>query len=69
FLPGSFDCPPRNPAEKISDGYKCWEFLNWFYGLAPAFLYSTLPKKYWVHYCQLVAGVRIMFQRRSSAAQ
>ena len=27
YLPGSFDCPPRNSAEKISSGYKAWEFL------------------------------------------
>lgn len=69
FLPGSFDRPPRNPAEKISSGYKCWEFLNWFYGMAPAFLYGVLPEQFWKHYCKLVAGVRIVFQRRSSAAQ
>ncbi|KAI0354178.1 hypothetical protein OH77DRAFT_1504872 [Trametes cingulata] len=62
FLPESFHRPPRNPAEKISSGYKCWEFLNWFYGLAPAFLY-------WQHYCKLVAAVRIIFQRKSSGAQ
>ncbi|KAH9847331.1 hypothetical protein C2E23DRAFT_787519 [Lenzites betulinus] len=69
FLPGSFDRPPRNPAEKISSGYKCWEFLNWFYGMAPGFLYGILPEQYWKHYCKLVAAVRIVFQRRSSAAQ
>lgn len=27
YLPGSFDCTPQNPAEKISSGYKAWEFL------------------------------------------
>ncbi|KAI0366722.1 hypothetical protein BV20DRAFT_628003 [Pilatotrama ljubarskyi] len=69
FLPESFHRPPRNPAEKISSGYKCWEFLNWFYGLAPAFLYGRLPEKYWQHYCKLVAGVRIVFQRESSGTQ
>src|SRR5882762_10470684 len=26
-LPGSFDRPPRNPAEKMSSGYKAWKFL------------------------------------------
>ena len=61
-LPGSFDRPPRNPAEKISSGYKCWEYLNWFYGIAPALFYGKLPAKYWQHYCKLVAGVRIIFQ-------
>ncbi|OSD06289.1 hypothetical protein PYCCODRAFT_1422602 [Trametes coccinea BRFM310] len=69
FLPGPFHRPPRNPAEKISSGYKCWEFLNWFYGLVSALLFNTLPRPYWVHICQLVAGVRIVFQRRSTASQ
>ena len=27
YLPGSFDRPPRDPALKISSGYKAWEFL------------------------------------------
>ncbi|KAJ3006434.1 hypothetical protein NUW54_g3936 [Trametes sanguinea] len=38
YLLGSFDCPPRNPAEKISSGYKAWEFLLYIYGLLPVFL-------------------------------
>ncbi|KAM5546143.1 hypothetical protein V8D89_000269 [Ganoderma adspersum] len=46
YLPGSFD-------HKISSGYKCWEFLNWFYGLAPAMLYQKLPDIYWMNYCKL----------------
>jgi len=37
YLPGSFDRPPRNPAEKISSGYKAWEFLTYLYGLGPAY--------------------------------
>lgn len=69
YLPGSFDRPPRNPAEKVSSGYKCWEFLTWFYGLAPALLYSVMPKKYWQNFCMLVAGVRIVYQRETVAAQ
>ena len=27
YFPGSFNCPPRNPAEKISSGYKARKFL------------------------------------------
>ncbi|KAJ2979704.1 hypothetical protein NUW54_g11102 [Trametes sanguinea] len=38
YLPGSFDRPPRNPAEKISSGYKAWEFLLYVYGLLPGLL-------------------------------
>jgi hypothetical protein len=36
YLPGSFDQPPRNIAEKINSGYKAWEWLLYLYGLAPA---------------------------------
>ncbi|THH16725.1 hypothetical protein EUX98_g9255 [Antrodiella citrinella] len=68
-LPGSFDHPPRNPAEKINSGYKCWEYLHWIYGLAPALLYGVLPLPYWLNFCKLVAGVRIIFQKRITRTQ
>jgi hypothetical protein len=62
YLPGSFDRPPRNPAEKISSGYKAWEFLLYLYGLGPGVFYNVLPEKYWRHLCKLVFGMRIMNQ-------
>lgn len=62
YLPDSFDCPPHNPAEKISSGYKAWEFLMYLYGLGPALLYNVLPEKYWKHFCKLVYGMQIMNQ-------
>ena len=62
YLPGSFDRPPRNPAEKISSGYKAWEFLMYLYSLGPGLFYNVLPKKYWKHFCKLVFGMRIMNQ-------
>jgi hypothetical protein len=62
YLPGSFDRPPRNPAEKISSGYKAWEFLMYLYSLGPGLFYNVLPKKYWKHFCKLVYGMRIMNQ-------
>ncbi|GJE92947.1 hypothetical protein PsYK624_091060 [Phanerochaete sordida] len=62
YLPGSFDRPPRNPAEKISSGYKAAEFLTWLFGLGPALLLGTLPDKYWSHYCKLVRGFRLLHQ-------
>ncbi|KAF8809746.1 hypothetical protein BYT27DRAFT_7254467 [Phlegmacium glaucopus] len=68
YLPGSFDRPPRNPAEKISSGYKAWEFLLYLYGLGPALLYNILPEMYWIHYCKLVYAMRIMNQHRISTA-
>ncbi|KAH9931467.1 uncharacterized protein B0H18DRAFT_872201 [Fomitopsis serialis] len=66
FLPGSFDRPPRNPAEKISSGYKAQEFLTYVFGLGPALLLGTLPDEYWVHFCKLVRGLRLINQRSIS---
>ncbi|PSS05360.1 hypothetical protein PHLCEN_2v3916 [Hermanssonia centrifuga] len=62
YLPGSFDHPPRNPAEKISSGYKAVEYGNYLYGLGPAQFYSLLPLKYWTHLCKLVCAVRLLSQ-------
>lgn len=64
FLPGSFDRPPRNIAEKINSGYKAWEWLLYLYGLAPALLYGVLPEPYYSHFCKLVRAIRIIQQRR-----
>jgi hypothetical protein len=63
YIPGSFDRPPRNPAEKISSGYKAWEFLMYVFGLGPGLFYSVLPQKYWRHFCKLVSGVRLIHQK------
>jgi hypothetical protein len=63
YLPGSFDRPPRNPAEKISSGYKAWEYLNYIYGLGPGLFYGLLPRKYYIHFCKLVWAVRLLHQR------
>ncbi|KAG0701436.1 hypothetical protein DFH29DRAFT_990075 [Suillus ampliporus] len=64
YLPGSFDCKPRNIMEKLNTSYKTWEFQLYTFGLAPALLYGTLPDKYWVNYCQLVHAFRLMCQHR-----
>ncbi len=32
-----------SPAEKISSGYKAWEFLIYVFGLCLALLYGILP--------------------------
>jgi Transposase family tnp2 len=56
YLPGSFDHPPCNPAEKISSGYKAWEFLMHLFGLGSRLLYNVLPEKYWKIFCKLVYG-------------
>ncbi|KAJ7017467.1 hypothetical protein C8F04DRAFT_1244092 [Mycena alexandri] len=62
YMPGSFDRPPRNPAQKINSGYKAWEFLLYFFGVGPALLYGILPEKYWLNYCKSVRGIRILLQ-------
>ena len=68
-FPRSFDRTPRNPAEKISSGYKAWEYLLYFYGLGPGLFYGILPQVYYRHYCKLVVGIRIIYQRRISRQQ
>ncbi|KJA13779.1 hypothetical protein HYPSUDRAFT_151159, partial [Hypholoma sublateritium FD-334 SS-4] len=63
YLPGSFDRPPRNPAEKISSGYKAWECLTYLFGLGPGLFHGILPTQYWKNYCKLVSGFRLLHQR------
>ncbi|KIM73012.1 hypothetical protein PILCRDRAFT_81467 [Piloderma croceum F 1598] len=63
YLPGSFDRPPRNPAEKISSGYKAWEYLLYIFALGPGVFYNVIPEKYWAHFCKLVTAIRIIHQR------
>ena len=62
YLPGSFDRPPRNPAQKISSGYKAWEFLLYLFGLGPGLMYKILPDKYYRNFCKLVFGIHIIHQ-------
>lgn len=69
YIPGSFDRPPRNPAEKINSGYKAWEFLLYFYGLGPCLFYTVLPDIYWRHYCKLVRGINILLQEEISTEE
>ncbi len=68
-FPGSFDKAPRNPAEKISSGYKAWEYLIYVYGLCPALLKTVLPDLYWEHLCKLAVAMRILHQHTISAEE
>ena len=63
YLPGSFDQAPRNPAEKISSGYKAKEYLMYTFGLMPAVLYGILPHSYWRNFCLLTSAVWLVLQR------
>ena len=69
YLPGSFDRPPRNPAEKINSGYKAWEFLLYLYVLGPGVFRAVLEEKYWRHHCRLVFAVRVLLQRTITRKQ
>ncbi|KAG6864055.1 hypothetical protein C0991_000548 [Blastosporella zonata] len=69
YLPGSFDRPPRNPAEKINSGFKAWEFLLYIFAIGPGYFYGLLPDRFWKSYCKLVAAVRIIYQRRITKVQ
>ena len=62
YLPTLFGQIPQNPQEKVSSGYKAWEFLNYIYSLGPSLFYSILPEPYYSHYCQLVQVIWIIHQ-------
>ncbi|KAF9463667.1 hypothetical protein BDZ94DRAFT_1258256, partial [Collybia nuda] len=62
YIPSSFGRAPRNPATKGNTGYKAWEYQLYFYGLGPALLRHILPEKFWINYCQMTAGVRLLQQ-------
>ena len=68
-LPTSFGRTPRNPQEKISSGYKAWEFLNYIYGEGPGVFFKILPDVYYSHFCKLVRAIRIIFQLSISRAE
>ncbi len=64
YLPSSFDRPLCNIAEKLTSGYKAWEFLLYMYGLGPGLLYGMLPEDYYTNYCKLVSGMRFINQHK-----
>jgi len=64
YLPSSFDRPLRNIAEKLTSGYKAWEFLLYLYGLGPGLLCGLLPDSYYTNFCKLVKGIRLMHQHK-----
>jgi hypothetical protein len=69
YFPSSFHRPPRNPAEKISSGYKATEWFLYLFGLGVGFFRPLLPRKYWRHFCKLVHGARVAIQRRITGKQ
>lgn len=69
YIPGSFDRPPRNIAQKINSRYKAKEWQGYLFGLAPALLHGILPFPYWQNFCRLVFAVRISLQQSISRLQ
>ena len=69
YFPHSFNQTPRNPAEKLSSGYKAWELLLYFYGLGPGLFWGILPDEYYRHYCKLVVRICIIYQHNISQLQ
>jgi hypothetical protein len=69
FFPSSFHRPPRNPAEKISSGYKAIEYFHYLFGLGPGVFRAVLPSKYWKNFCKLVRAVRLLVQRSITGSQ
>lgn len=69
YLSGYFGGALRNISEKVSSGYKAWEFKIWFYIYGPGLLRGILPNKYWRHYCKLVMGLRLAHQRSITVEQ
>ena len=69
YFPSSFHRPPRNPAEKISSGFKAMEYYLYLFGLGPGVFRAVLPKKYWQNFCKLVHGFCIIIQRSITGCQ
>ena len=57
---------PRNPAEKISSGYKAVEYLVYVFGLCPGLLHHLLPQKFYQHFCKLVFATRVIHRHHKT---
>ncbi|KZT31289.1 hypothetical protein SISSUDRAFT_995313 [Sistotremastrum suecicum HHB10207 ss-3] len=66
YLPGSFDRPPRNPAEKANSGYKAWEWLLYFFGAGPCLYTNVLPEKFYKHFALGVSAYKAIMQNKIS---
>ena len=64
FIPSSFGRAPRDPAKRMNSGYKAWEYQQYLFSLGPTHFRSLLPEKYWLNFCKLVSGVRLLQQHR-----
>ena len=69
FFPASFGRTPRNPKKKINTGYKAIEWINYFWVLGPAVFRLVLPHEFWIHFCKIVSGSRIIHQQKITAVE
>ncbi|EJD36916.1 hypothetical protein AURDEDRAFT_173986 [Auricularia subglabra TFB-10046 SS5] len=69
YMPSPFERPARNPAEKLNSGYKATEYINYFFVHGPVHFHVVLRIEYWQNYCLLVAGIRIIYQKRATREQ
>jgi hypothetical protein len=66
-LPGSFGTRLCDIAEKITSGYKTWEFQLHMFGLGHILLYGILSEDHFKNYCKLVRRFQIMCQHHISS--
>jgi hypothetical protein len=54
YVPGWYEQPARNPAEKGNTQWKAIETLHYIFGVGPNVFCHRLPEAYWKHFCKLV---------------
>jgi hypothetical protein len=69
YFPGWYDRFPRDPEEKMSSGYKAWEYMILLYGLGPMDPRPRLPEEYWTRFCKLVCVFDILGQEKITATE
>jgi hypothetical protein len=62
YIPIWFGRAPRNPAKKMSSGYKGEEYENLLFGLGPQELQPEMPEDEWEMVCMLIQGFELLAQ-------
>ena len=53
----------------MNSGYKAWEYQQYLFGLGPTLFRTLLPEKYWLNFCKLVSGVRLLQRHHISCEE
>lgn len=69
YLPCCMDVAPRNPAEKISSGYKAKEHQIYFFGYGPAVFRLDLPDPFFDNIAMHILAARLTNQKRITPSQ